>query len=118
MTPQQINIAIAEACGWIKVRQHWERNGEMRWNNDALHYLQLPDYCHDLDAMHEAWCQISPPKHYEFRKHLQQIVLRDGHTHGPCRSCCNATAPQRAEAFLRTIGKWEEKALDQCQPKA
>lgn len=112
-------IEIAEFLGYKKVscpdsslsgegpllpepKTYW---AETFWNGDVI---GLPDYLNDLNAMHEAWCSLTVQQHNWFRNHLQEIVLRDGHKYGPCRSVCNATASQRAEAFLRTIGRWRD----------
>ena len=97
MTPDQINSAIAEACGW----------GKPYCEGEAYRPLaNAPSYTTNLDSMHEAWCSLQEYEHRRFREHLQRIVLRDGHICGPCHSVCNATALQRAEAFLRTLNKW------------
>ena len=82
MTDQQINWAITEAIG---ADPHWKC---------------AKDYCNDLNAMHDAekflrdanllfeyGMHITNSHHYEY-------LLR-------------ATARERAEAFLRTLGKWE-----------
>jgi hypothetical protein len=69
----------------------------------------LPNYCNDLNAMHEAEKFLSavPPKPEEksdiarYREILCVVTLMKG---GPI----TATASNRAEAFLKTIGKWEE----------
>jgi hypothetical protein len=98
MTDEQINAAIAEACGWTDVTAS-HRSGKAP-SADYVGSEFLPDYCNDLNAMHEAekvlrdkellfeyGMHISNSHHYEY-------LLR-------------ATARQRAEAFLRTLGKWE-----------
>lgn len=63
----------------------------------------LPDYPNDLNAMHEAEKIL---QHYGvFVDKLAEIMRqpRQG------IMLVNATAAQRAEAFLRTIGKWESE---------
>jgi hypothetical protein len=116
MTNHQINIAIAEECGWTDC-EHVEALGLCKGKHENVlpqyffGYSQLPDYCNDLNAMHEA--EMTLPlvplgrgrKHWdnsraEFRSYLRLISDYCGSIH--------ATARQRAEAFLRTIGKWEE----------
>ena len=97
MTDQQINEAIAEACGWRK------EDGVYMWTINKLDCTcpELWDWCNDLNAMHDAekflrdanllfeyGMHITNSHHYEY-------LLR-------------ATARERAEAFLRTLGKWEE----------
>ena len=95
MNDEQINQRIAEACGWTV-----DKRG-LGWLSPKGYYTEPPDCSTDLNAMHEAekvlrdadllfeyGMHISNSHHYEY-------LLR-------------ATARQRAEAFLRTLGKWEE----------
>jgi len=81
MTDEQINAAIAEACG-----------------DFACKYCQA-NYCNDLNSMHEAEGKQSRGTIYKIEAQLKQMVGS---------VCFRATARQRAEAFLRTLGKWEE----------
>ena len=116
MTNEQINIAIAEACGWkhiIAIR------GTLRgWKTDSEKEDSqvLPDYSNDLNAMHEAekvliltLRRTDLPRYVaendanEYLHNLRHVLgYGDGDLHE-----IHATAAQRAEAFLRTIGKWE-----------
>lgn len=81
----------------------------------------LPDYVNDLNAMHEAEKTIPKRDKCIYANHLMMVVGFDGETdmvddYGEWStskttslfSILNATAAQRAEAFLKTIGKWEE----------
>lgn len=100
MTDKEINIAIAECCGWTKnktasIRQ-WERKHEWCQN--------LPNYTTDLNAMHSAEkCLIKQGQRTRYVFQLQTIC--GGENFGDNYF---ATAHQRAEAFLRTLGKWKE----------
>ena len=97
MTPEQQRIAIAEACGWTDTQIIDGKYGQ----------TDVPNYLNDLNAMHEAE-KIIPRQlfHVDYWQkgygRFQQIL--SGLTITPY----SATASQRAEAFLRTIGKWEE----------
>jgi len=117
MNPEQQRIAIAEACGWknadhpdvIKLKHGWtmpekwcmDPKGVLRFNHDR------PNYLHDLNAMHDAEKVL--PRHLYHVDYWQkgygrfQMVLSEL-TITPY----SATVSQRAEAFLRTIGKWDE----------
>jgi len=66
MTNEQINAAIAEACGWKGCPEEWSLTDDQLWR-----------MARDIERNDEQWY---------FR----------------------ATARQRAEAFLRTLGLWEE----------
>jgi hypothetical protein len=103
MTPEQQRIAIAEACGWNLVEDHpdylpyWEDpKGNMVAVSNYGH--KFPDYLNDLNAMHEAEKVLTADEWYEYDS---MMPLRDPQK-------IHATARQRAEAFLRTIGKWTE----------
>jgi hypothetical protein len=75
----------------------------------------LPDYLHDLNAMQEAMAHLEPEQVDQFAAELSGIVLENREkywwdlTSNEVGHVANATAAQRAEAFLRTIGKWEEE---------
>jgi hypothetical protein len=60
------------------------------------------DYERDLNAMHEAEKVLT-----EREKQLYATWFMDYDTGDLCKTI-HATAAQRAEAFLRAIGKWEE----------
>lgn len=120
MTAAQQRIAIAEACGWteVHVRSNYSNlvygqipkvEGEA-WSSS---HFSVPDYLNDLNAMHEAWKTLSHDQHKVFRAMLQARVYSQTKAEwedNVQRSVANATAAQRAEAFLRTIGKWEDAA--------
>lgn len=119
------NAAIAEACGWkIKTvtqeqsafygvplsTRAWFPPDDREWDD-----IECPDYLNDPNAMHEAvstvintdelkdsyvrylYVLIDAPMPFEHTPLFQQFQV------------VNATAAQRAEAFLRTIGKWVEE---------
>ena len=115
MKPEQQRIAIAEACGWECFLDNAEgyhivdtttghsatltRDGRIVDVDNTL-----PDYLNDLNAMQAAEKTLGP-KIWEYRQILQDSFPYS--VHSPTESIC-ATAAQRAEAFLRTIGKWED----------
>ena len=109
MSPEKQRIAIAEACGWDidPVEAHgWGSRGQ--WcvrPNDAKRqlvsrHMELPNYLNDLNAMHEAEKAVllGNDWSWDFMDELERITDKVPHF---------ATAAQHAEAFLRTIGKWE-----------
>jgi hypothetical protein len=149
MSDEQINIAIAEACGWRKWKfgDPWRKglrladqrfDGFIRrvikdapansktvsidieeiWTRDVSeiianyvpvsHWVRKdeirsspPDYCNDLNAMREAEKVLKLGLRNTYDAELGLIAKRD--------YCFiwETTASQRAEAFLRTLGKWE-----------
>lgn len=65
----------------------------------------LPDYCNDLNAIHEAEKRIQDFAHYA--RWLKWVSL-GLYQIPPSKKwrVVHCTAAQRAEAFLKTIGKW------------
>jgi hypothetical protein len=110
MTNEQINIAIAEACGWIIIKAC---DGSLigKPKNEQGPMDEIPDYCNDLNAMHEAEKTLDFEQAELFEGELCDVTFKnnDGSENPlPCKfSVCHATAHQRAEAFLKTINKWE-----------
>ena len=108
MTPEEQRVAIAEACGWTET-EAWldgRRCFERADSNAGWDFDSLPDYLNDLNAMHEAEKVLigDEPENSELWCDFQtNLVIAC-----PAYLSYHATAAQRAEAFLRTIGKWEE----------
>jgi hypothetical protein len=100
MTDDQINAAIAEACGWVP-----DCDRGICWDQYGNAIITPPNYCADLNAMHEAEKLVTSDCNLTYANQLARIV--DAHySDDPVFFC--ATARQRAEAFLRTLSKWEE----------
>ena len=108
MNQEKQRIAIAEACGWTEIEPCTCRDGVSRGYTPTpgAHKKHLPDYLNDLNAMHEAEkvMRDSPKKKHTY---LQWLGCEDAYTSTVFASV-TATAAERAEAFLRTIGKWED----------
>ena len=100
MTTEAQRIAIAEACGWLL--DHINRS--------AMYYVPSRD-CHvgdplsDLNACREFEEVLNSPKYMQFHAFNNYAAML-------CKMCKHeynaiaATAPQRCEAFLKTIEKW------------
>ena len=106
MNHDKQRIAIAEACGWehIAFKRGWIKAG------DGETQGVIPDYLADLNAMHEAEATMNLTDKYQYGKAICKIMNID--TDGgldvvDIYYAIHASAAQRAEAFLRTIGKWE-----------
>ena len=99
MTPEQQRIAIAEACGW---KWHSRYKGSIKVWDNGLDYVfwdsDLPDYLNDLNAMHEAEKVLNNEQWVAYGRELNRLGVFP---------MVHATASQRAEAFLRTLGIWE-----------
>ena len=115
MKPEQINHAIHKHFGWeyVPAADGWRRNTR------ELHY-EIPNYHGDLNAMHEAERTLTSKQPIVYIRALVAI-LDHVHSNGEITltdvcddveiayHCTVATSPQRAEAFLRTVGKWNDQ---------
>ena len=104
MSPEAQRIAIAEACGW----KCPEVGGY--WKNPMGDEEMLPFYPVDLNAMHEAEKVLNTEQRPIYWRNLSRWVSAANGMmkHAECFYIATATASQRAEAFLRTIGKWDD----------
>jgi len=114
MTSEQINIAIAESLGWKYLENIitpsrsfngaqsmgdcWQRPDGDRGYGD----YEPPNYTADLNAMHEVELGLTTQKFETFWVKLASMYIEEA------RYAVSATALQRAEAYLRTIGKWKD----------
>lgn len=104
MSENEINVAIAEACGWTHTKTIRNPN-ETAYGRHPIHTanvpweLPLPDYCNDLNAMHEAEKLLTHDQENDYWLHLLQAHEYIQPWAG------TATAAQRAEAFLRALGE-------------
>lgn len=127
MDDDEINQRIAEACG-LDISQYGrdvyvcsEGCGVVDANHGFTHHVllarqKLPRYCSDLNAMHEAEKTLSEEQQDAFAHDLSQIIEQRFNC-GPVEpdgpdimvhrefDLLHATARQRAEAFLKTIGQ-------------
>jgi hypothetical protein len=111
MTTEQQRIKIAEACGYGNIEKVIIRNVTFQGDDRELGIWSdkgwIPDYPNDLNAMHEAEIAAdlySYPRRERYLGRLQDIINAEG-TERPFMC---ATAAQRAEAFLKTLGLWKE----------
>ena len=98
MTDQQINQRIAEACGLKPKRRtvYYPKSGM------KVETVPPPSYCSDLNAMHDAEKTLTDAIMFVMAHHIERLVSAHGQHY------FHASARQRAEAFLRALGKWEE----------
>jgi hypothetical protein len=97
MTPESQRIAIAEACGWE------EESFGPSWYESVT---KMPDYCNDLNAMHEAVKTLPQNMKPRYFSCLCAVVSGAISLYGYSEAT-EATSAQRAEAFLRTLNLWK-----------
>jgi hypothetical protein len=104
MTPEKQRIAIADACGWTDCSSGTGFHPKSR-TKYADDLIALPDYLNDLNAMHEAEKALNTDALCdEYNSRIESMVSGKS----PLGWKWHATAAQRAEAFLRTINKWDD----------
>lgn len=122
MTNEEQRIAIAEACGW-KFNYGMPQTGtdNRLYDMHGSCYHGVPDYLNDLNAMHEAektlYAKGLTEKYVrELKAIIKKVAIECYGTvailtlqqNGYEYNLPFVLADQRAEAFLRTIGKWKE----------
>jgi|688.fasta_scaffold2122057_2 hypothetical protein len=108
MSPEAQRIAIAKACGRVQRPDGF-------WFPKGANYGSqgIPDYLNDLNAMHEAEKILT---HEQRIDHMEWLGMCSDDYGYKAWAYVHADAAQRAEAFLRTIGKWENTAAKEDQP--
>ena len=118
MNKEKQRIAIAEFCGWSQDEMlGWWAPDDSEWYGTNWGIDMLPEYLNDLNAMHSAVKSLDDHYMEVFGFHLQEIlgcyvvgVVEDYKRHMRLLTIlANATAEQRAEALLKTIGRWEDE---------
>ena len=96
MTNEQINIKIAELCGWQTSAPSWDVGRH-----------DCPNYAADLNACHEFEKTLLTADSFcgHWEEYSNRLVSLLG-----CTDIFHATARQRCEAFLRVHNQWEEEA--------
>lgn len=107
MTDKEINFAILEHFGWYQL----DNESTICWTNSnityCLHEDELPDYVNDLNLMNLAELSLSSSQYDKFCDELYLIAVRDNATTERW-TWLSSNADQRAEAFVKAIGKWKE----------
>lgn len=115
MTSTEVRIAIADYRGWLNIHESGRLDGQLVGYppNGLLQAQEIPPV--DLNEMHEAENILrnstllpSDPKSKTWLYLLKiSEVTNAKYESGPW-TICNASAEARAEALLRTIGKWKD----------
>jgi len=104
MTPQEMRIAIAEACGWVPLPmgEIWrDKDGYFARADGKPGHFNVPDYPADLNAMHEAEKTLTPDQQIDYLAQLFDLAFAGDQNPDTFMGQVCATALQRAEAFCR-----------------
>lgn len=125
MTPQEINIAIAEFEGHTNIREvntvnddgaypvlvSDQTTGTIRTPTSHYDSHNIPNYYEDLNAIHRACSKLNQKLKLDFMEHLSWI-LDSEIVHNSISSTIftfvQSPASRRCEALLKTIGKWKD----------
>lgn len=128
MTSEKQRVALAEFAGWrfgpemkdaqtvLEPGYQARKEGALLcWvkpGNEWFRQERIPDYLHDLNAIHEVEKLLSKDQQIQFLMRLSQPVLTAmplDPSYAEEQWCLvTMTAKSRCEAILRAIGKWEE----------
>ena len=113
MSPEKQRIAIATACGWTDIRRQNLYAGDRDLYGNKLigaekHRNRLPDYPSDLNACHEMEKVLTEKGVNAWWSYVAFINRHNPRPFGT-ETAVHATAPQRCEAFLRTLELWEKE---------
>jgi|688.fasta_scaffold480956_3 hypothetical protein len=124
MTDEQINTAIAEHCGWKNLHKIPQiaslHSGWSGIKPDTGNDEFIPDYCNDLNAMHEAEKELYANECSMYFRILSKVhptfgilpewmdIDHEEEQAWEYFQLLHTTASQRAEAFVKTINKWED----------
>lgn len=111
MNENEQRTAIAEFQGWKSIRP--DAGGTLigyppNKDQDGWPPCPVPDYLNDLNAMHEAEEHLHGREQLEMWNDNFYVTPRNLTSDEIGDWPCHSTAAQRAEALLRTIGKWKE----------
>lgn len=117
MSPEEKRIAIAGWMGWkdLSYSTNWLTRPD--GSKQFYHTIQtsweefVPDYVNDLNAIHEAESKLMEGRSscklfWDYCEYLREIVPADFGTD----TVIHATAAQRCEALLKTLGLWKDGA--------
>ena len=96
MSPEAQRIALAKAHGY---------NLSEPYIGDGSY---LPDYLNDLNAMHEAEVALTEEQAEKYEAYLNSPGMYIEGGYPSTLYLYHATAAQRAEAFLKTLGLWKD----------
>lgn len=123
MTLEKQYAALAKVMGYEKLSEPRPASFYTIWHRPMADYMdkygiyltkeQLPNF-NSLDVLHEVEKKLTPDQAHKYCTALGRIVIRDS-THPDLTTTLitdwifHATAAQRREAILRTLGLWSDE---------
>lgn len=124
MNTEKQRIAIAGFCGFYDFKTKTVLDGEtfpiaklkegfkhpFDWEPWVDGCYSIPNYPNDLNAMHEAEKCLNQKQTFSYNQLLEMMAaknsIKDKYPSSGYKY--HLTVNEKSEAFLRTIGKWEE----------
>lgn len=106
MKAEAQRVAIAGVCGWTRIRECSCKEVPRGYHCGKDVDNHLPDYLADLNACHEMEKALTLGQCVIYNRWLECFENTDITSAGCVRWNFHATAPQRCEAFLRTLNLW------------
>ena len=112
MTNEAMRVKIARTLGWTHIGGFSPETVELSGcAPDANELTIVPNFPEDLNACYEMEAFITTDMRSDYLKHLADITSKDAPFNWRGFAFVHATAPQRCEAFLRTMGLWRTNEL-------
>jgi hypothetical protein len=106
MNQNKQRIAIAEYLGWKQIGKYPD---DIKGIKPPMRgWINVPDYLNDLNAIHEVEKCLSASQLSAYVGELANVIINGENKTTLGNQMWHATAKQRSEAFLKTIGKWEK----------
>ena len=102
MTPESIDLAMAELNGWVRDHGYPDFWRNTKSGTGMYGAGMLPKYTEDLNAVARVVGKLRVGHVINYRMRLCEIYTGCGDAY------IDATAAQRCEAILRAVGKWVE----------
>ena len=111
MNEQEQIIAIAEHMGWFNIKPNPLGGVCGTYSEDDDAYFGIPDYPTDLNSCHEFEKTLTDSQRPQYESKLTSIIrtlrgIPPHESHYSESFTTYATASQRCEAFLKTVGLW------------
>lgn len=111
MNNEQLKVGVAAHVGWTIVPSRWCAkmlgwHPKLRQMGKTQYPGYVPEYPSDLNAMAMAEETLSDSQMEVMQGHLEECG---------CWPLWRADARQRAVAFLKTVGKWENENVEESQ---
>lgn len=105
MSDEQLRVEIAEWCGWRNITRVTDGH-LMAEHDDFICAHQLPNYPHDLNAVHEAEKKLSREQQWKYAEILSDGIdeaICDNETYVAYFMLAHSDARQRCIALVKVV---------------